>query len=152
MAYQCELVEQQARPTLAVRTRSAVERLPQVLGPAWGQVMARAGKAGAAPSDAPYVAYHNMDMQDLDLEIGCAFAQPLAGEGDVRAGEIPAGKAVQCIHVGPYDQVGGAYRALEAWIAEHGLQHAGPAYEFYLNDPQEVPPDQLRTRVMLPVR
>lgn len=152
MGYRCELVEQQARPTLAVRTRAAVGRLPQVLGPAWGQVMAVAGKSGAMPSDAPFVAYHNMEMQDLDLEIGFTFARPLDGEGDVRAGEIPAGKAVQCLHVGPYDQVGAAYEALEAWIAEHGLQHAGPAYEFYLNDPQEVPPDQLQTRVVLSVR
>lgn len=92
MAYQCELVEQQARPTLAVRTRSAVERLPQVLGPAWGQVMACAGKAGATPSDAPYVAYHNMDMQDLDLEVGCTFAQPQAGEG-IRALPKPEANA-----------------------------------------------------------
>jgi len=152
MGYRCELVEQQARPTLVVRTRAAVGRLPQVLGPAWGQVMASAGKAGAIPSDAPFVAYHNMEMQDLDLEIGFTFARPLEGEGDVRAGEIPAGKTVQCLHVGPYDQVGAAHEALEAWIAEHGLQHAGPAYEFYLNDPQEVQPDQLQTRVVLPVR
>ena len=152
MAYQCELVDEGARPTLVVRTRAPVERLPQVLGPAWGAVIARAGKVGAAPSDAPFVAYHDMDMQDLDLEIGFTFARPLAGAGDVHAGETPAGKAVQCLHVGPYDQLGAAYQALEAWVAEHGLQHAGPAYEFYLDDPQEVPPDQLRTREVLPVR
>ena len=93
-----------------------------------------------------------MDMADLDLEIGFPFARPLAGEGDVQASEIPAGKVVQCIHVGPYDQVGAAYGALEAWIAGHGLRHAGPAFEHYLNDPQETPPGQLRTRVVLPVR
>lgn len=63
MTYQCVLVERQARPTLSVRTRAAVERLPQVLGPAWGQVMACAGKAGAMPSDAPFVAYHGMDRR-----------------------------------------------------------------------------------------
>ena len=152
MAYTCELVDWQAQPALVVRTRAAVERLPQVLGPAWGRVMACAGKAGTTPSDAPFVAYHNMDMQDLDLEIGCTFAQPLAGEGDVVAGEIPASRAVQCLHVGPYDQVGAAYEALQAFIAAEGLQASGPAYEFYLNDPDEVPPAQLRTRVAMLVR
>ena len=151
MAYPCELVEQRARPTLAVRTRSAVERLPQVLGPAWGAVMACAGRAGAAPSEAPFVAYHNMDMHDLDLEIGFAFDRPLAGEGEVRAGEIPAGRAVQCLHVGPYDRVGAAYDAVAAWMAERGLEGAGPPREFYLNDPQETPPGELRTRVVVPV-
>ncbi len=152
MAYHCELVEQQARPTLVVRKRAAVERLSEVLGPAWGEVMACAEKTGATPSDAPFVAYHNMDMQDLDLEIGFTFARPLEGNGDVRAGETPEGKTVQCLHMGPYDQVGAAYGAIEAWISERGLQHAGPAYEFYLNDPFEVPEDQIQTRVVVPVR
>ncbi len=151
MAYHCELVEQRARPTLVVRTRSAVERLPQVLGPAWGSVMACAGRAGAAPSEAPFVAYHGMDMCDLDLEIGFAFDRPLAGEGEVLAGEIPAGRAVQCLHVGPYDRVGAADDAVAAWMAERGLEHAGPPREFYLNDPQETPPGELRTRVVVPV-
>ncbi len=152
MAYECELIEQQARPTLVVRLRTAVERFPEVLGPAWGSVMACAGKVGATPTDAPFVAYYNMDMQDLDIEVGFTFAQPLEGEGDVRQGEIPTCKAVQCMHMGPYDEVGSAYEVMAMWIAEHGLQHAGPSFEFYLNDPQETPPAELLTRVVIPVR
>lgn len=151
MTIHCELVELPTRPTLAVRTRAAVERLPQVLGPAWGAVMACAAKAGAAPVDAPYVAYHNMDMRDLDLEIGFVFERPLAGEGDVLAGAIPAGKAVQGVHVGPYAQLGATYGAMRGWMGERGLQHAGPAREFYLDDPQTTPPAELRTLVVLPV-
>lgn len=151
MAYDVELVDLPARPTLVVRTRAPIERLPQALGPAWGAVMACAGKAGALPVDAQFVAYHNMDMRDLDLEIGFVFERPLAGDGDVVAGEIPAGKAVQCIHVGPYDQLGATYRALEAWMAERGLQHAGPAFEYYLDDPQDTAPAELRTLVVLPM-
>ncbi|MFU8889202.1 MAG: GyrI-like domain-containing protein [Trueperaceae bacterium] len=69
------------------------------------------------------------------VEIGFAFERPLAGEGDVVASEIPAGRAVQCIHVGPFDQLGAAYGALEAWMAERGLEHGGPAFEVYLDDP-----------------
>lgn len=152
MTHECELVEGQARPTLVVRTRTAVERLPEVMGPAWGAVMAHAGGLGAAPSDAPFAAYHNTDMQDLDVEIGFTFAERLEGEGEVQAGEIPAGKAVQCIHVGPYDQLGSTHAAVEAWCAERGLQYAGPPHEFYVDDPQETPEEELRTRVVVPVR
>ena len=152
MTYSCELVDRPAQPTLVVRTRTAVERLPQVLGPAWGRVMACAGKAGAAPSDAPFVAYHNLDMQDLDVEIGFAFARALEGEGDMQASEIPAGQAAQCVHVGPFDQMAAAYEALQAFVAGRGLHPAGPSYEYYLDDPQEVPLEQLRTRVVMPVR
>ena len=151
MSYECEFVQLQERPTLAVRLHAPVERMSEVLGPAWGKVMAYAGPAGAAPADAPFVAYHNMDMSDLDLEVGFVFARPLPGAGEVVASAIAAGEAVQCVHVGPYDQVGGAYDAIAAFLAEHGRTGGGPSYEFYLNDPQETPSAQLRTRVLMPV-
>ena len=148
----CELVEQQATPTLVVRTRTSVDRLPEVLGPSWGAIMAVAAAAGAQPTDAPFVAFHNADRQDLDVEIGFTFARPLTGEGDVQPGDIPAGRAVQCVHVGPFDQLRTTYRAIEAWMAERDLTSAGPAYEYYLDDPAETAPAEVRTRVVRPVR
>ena len=139
MAYSCTLVDRSEQPTLVVRTRAAVERLPQVLGPAWGSIMAYASKAGAEPSGPPFVAYHDMDMQDLDLE------------GDVRSARLPAGQAVETVHVGPYDQLGSAYEALEAWMKANGRVAGGPPHEHYLNDPQETPPGELRTRIVWPL-
>lgn len=152
MAHRCELVELAARPTLVVRTRTAVERLPEVLGPAWGTIMAHAGKTGDAPSDAPFVAYHTFDMTDLDVEIGFTFVRHLEGEGEVQASAIAEGRAAQSIHVGPYQSLRSTYQALEAWMKEQGLEPNGPAYEFYLNDPQDTPEDALETRVLIPVR
>jgi effector-binding domain-containing protein len=152
MTHQCELVELEAQPTLVVRSRAGVERLPQVLGPAWGRIMAVAGAAGAEPTNPPYVAYHNMDMHDLDLEIGFTFERPLAGGGDVQAGETVAGKAVACVHEGPYDRLRDTYRAMEDWMAERGLRHAGAPYEFYLNDPEDTPTSELQTRIVMPVQ
>jgi effector-binding domain-containing protein len=152
MAHTFELVELQAQPTLVVRTRTSVERLPEVLGPTWGAIMAQAAGVGARPVGPPFVAYHNTDMQDLDVEVGMTFEQVVPGNGDVQPSGIPAVRAAAGIHVGPYAELGGTYRALEAWIAERGLAHAGPAYEFYLDDPAETPEPELQTRIVLPVR
>lgn len=151
MAFSCDIVERQAEPALVVRTRATVERLSEILGPAWGKVLSRAGSASAQPSSPPFVAYHNMDMQDLDLEIGFTFDRHVEGDGDVEAREIPAGKAVEAVHVGPYDRVAETYEELGRWLESNGYVPAGPAYEYYLNDPAEVPPDELRTRVVMPV-
>jgi len=93
-----------------------------------------------------------MDMQDLDLEIGFPFVEKLRGEGEVLAGEIPAGKAAGCLHVGPYDQVGGAYEALQKWMEANGHTPSGVAYEFYLNDPQSTPAAELQTQVVFPLK
>ena len=151
MTYQFELRERQPQPTLVIRTRSSVQDMPQVLGQAWGAVMQYAGQAGHQPSGAPFVAYHNMDMQDLDLEIGFAFAQKLNGEGEVLAGEIPGGKAAGCVHVGPYDQLPATYSALMKWMEANGHTPCGAAYESYLNDPHNTPPEELQTDIFFPL-
>jgi effector-binding domain-containing protein len=113
--------------------------------------MQHAGSVGAYPSGPPFVAYHNMDMQDLDLEIGFPFAQEVPGGGEVVQGLIPGGKAASCLHVGPYDQIGGAYEALQSWAEANGHTLAGVAYEFYLNDPRGTAPTELQTQVLFPL-
>jgi effector-binding domain-containing protein len=152
MEYQCELLERSSQPTLVIRTRAPVQSLPQVVGQAYGAIMAYAGQLEVQPSGAPFVAYHNMDMADLDMEIGFPFGQKPAGRGDILAGEIPGGKAAACLHVGPYDQLGAAYEAVQKWIQANGYVPTGVAYEFYLNDPQATPPAALQTHLVFPLK
>jgi effector-binding domain-containing protein len=152
MEYQVELLDRPAQPTLAIRTRTPVQSLPQVLGQAYGAIIQYAGQLGFQPSGAPFVAYHNMDMADLDMEIGFPFAQKVVGKGEILASEIPGGKAAACLHVGPYDQVGTAYEALQKWMEANGVVPSGVAYEFYLNDPQVTPPAELQTQVVFPLK
>lgn len=65
---------------------------------------------------------------------------------------IPVMTVATTMHQGPYEEVGAAYERLMAWIAERGLEVSGPPMEAYLNDPYEVPPEQILTEVMIPVR
>ena len=152
MPTQCEIIERPAQPTLAVRTRTPVAELPSIMGQVYGSIMQYLGDVGAFPAGAPFAAYYNVDMDDLDVEIGFPVAQPLPGRGDVQPGKIAGGRAAVCLHVGPYDQVEPAYAALTAFISEQGYQPSGVAYEFYLNDPGEVPPEELQTQVVFPLK
>lgn len=61
------------------------------------------------------------------------------------------GNALQLLHVGPYDAVGSDYEALGAEAKRLHYRVRGPAHEVYLNDPQRVAPERLRTIVRLPV-
>jgi effector-binding domain-containing protein len=134
-----------------IRTRASVEDLGRVLGEAYGaiaQYMAEIGEQCVGP---PFAAYYNEDMQDLDLEIGCPVARELPGRGEVQAGEIPAGRFATCLHVGPYSEIEPAYNALSQWMGENDHKPTGVAYEMYLNDPQETPPEELQTLVMFPL-
>ena len=152
MEYQCELLEQSAQSVLSIRTRTAVGNLPQVLGKAYGAIMQYLSEIGQYPTDAPFTAYYNMDMQDLDVEIGFPVAAKLPGKDNIQPSEIPAGKQASCLHIGPYSQVEPAYDALMQWAKENGHTPTGVAYEFYLNDPGETPENELQTRIMFPLK
>lgn len=62
------------------------------------------------------------------------------------------GRALQVLHVGPYDAVGAAYRQIETEAAGKRLSCTGPAHEVYLSDPRRVPPERLKTIVRMGVK
>ena len=152
MSYECELVERPLQPTLYIRTRTTVQELPQRLGQAYGAIAQYLAELGETPAGPPYAGYYNMDMQDLDVEMGMPVSRALAGKGEIKAGQLPMGQAATTVHVGPYDAIEPAYNALMGWMAEQGHQGAGVAYELYLNDPAQTPPDQLRTQIIFPLK
>jgi effector-binding domain-containing protein len=152
MSYQCEIKDQPAQPTLAIRAKTPVQGLPQVLGKAYGAVAQYMGEKGERPAGPAFVAYYNLDMQNLDVEVGFASAKKLPGKGEIQAGQIPGGKSASVLYTGPYDQCGPAYEALTQFIKQSGHEATGVAYEFYLNDPQQTPPQQLQTLIMFPLK
>ena len=147
MSYQCTIEERAAQPTLSIRTRTSVQDLPRVMGESYGAIGQYLGMSGAAPAGAAFTAYYNMDMQDMDVEIGFPVATLLPGKDNIQAGEIPAGKYATTIHTGPYSDLAQAYEPLTQFVQEQGLEPTGIAYEFYLNDPTTTPPEQLQTQV-----
>lgn len=147
MNYKCELTQQLAQPVLSIRTRAAVEKLPQVLGSAYGSIMQYLSETGEHPGGAPFVAYFNMDMSDLDMEVGFPVAKALPGRGEIKPSEIPSGLYASCLHTGSYRQIEAAYTALMQWINENGYNPAGAAYEIYLNDPATTPESELQTKI-----
>ena len=152
MPYSCAIVEQSAEPVLSVRTRTPLKDLPQALQRAYGGIIQYLGELDEAPAGPPFVAYYNMNMDDLDVEIGFPVARELPGRGDVEASEIPAGKYATTDYTGPYKGIGSAYDALAQWMQQNDYEPTGVAYELYLNDPQTVAPGELETRILMPLR
>lgn len=152
MTYQCEIKDQPAQPTLSIRTRASVGQLSQLLGQTYGALMQYLGELGEHPVGAPFSAYYNMDMQDLDIEIGFPVSKPLPDRGEIKSGALPAGKIAVTMHIGPYDTVGPAYEALTQYMQANGCTPSGVAYEFYLSDPQTTPPEQIQTQIMFPLK
>ena len=61
------------------------------------------------------------------------------------------GKAVQMMHVGPYEKLGETYQRLDQYARDNALTPKCPGHEIYFSDPRRVAPEKLRTIVRLPV-
>lgn len=143
-----EVIETAAQPVLSVRTVTSVDNLPKVLGKAYNSIIAYLGENGEQPADAAFAAYYNMDMENLEVEMGFPVAKELAGKGEIIASLVPAGKKATCMYKGAYKEMGPTYEAMTKWMNDNGLQPTGVVYEFYYNSPMEVPESELLTKIV----
>ena len=148
----CKVIQHPEQPVLSVRTTIPVEEMPTTLGRAFGAIMAQIESLGEYPEGMPFVAYYNMDMQALDIEIGFPTARSLPGQGEVQPSSIPAGPVATCEYTGPYEELSAPYEELRAWVVEHGYEPTGISYEYYLNGPDDAPPSGYKTRIVFPLK
>ena len=148
MGYKCEVKERETQPSMSIRTRASVQDLPQVLGKSYGAIAQYVGELGAYPAGPPFVVYYNMDMQNLDIEIGFPVSKKLPDKAEIKPSEIPAGKYASCLYTGPYNEIEPAYNALTQYMNDNGYESTGIAIEVYLNDPSQTPPQDLKTEIL----
>jgi len=72
--------------------------------------------------------------------------------GRVKLETLAEGRAVQMLHVGPYVDEGPTLDAMLAFATGRGLRFTGKHHEIYLNAPERVKPEKLRTILRHPVR
>lgn len=152
MSYKFTLTEEETRYGLSIRKRTTVDHLPQEIGRAYQIILQYLEEIGEKPLEAAYAGFFNMDMQDLDVEMGFIVDKPLQGKGEIQGSKIHAGKQVSCLYKGPYDKIQPVYNEMLEWIKENGHMPTGTAYEFYYNSPQEVPESELLTKVIFPLK
>jgi hypothetical protein len=75
-----------------------------------------------------------------------------AGPSDVTLGHLDEGLCVQTLHVGPFNTQGRTVQVLRAFAASRGHQLVERRHEIYLDDPQKVSPEAMRTVIRYPVR
>ena len=142
-----EVKEVQEQSTLHVREITPVSKLSQLMSRVYPEIAAYAGRKGLTLTGPPYAMYYNMDMDALDVEVGFPVASTDEGEGQLKRGTLPAGKIAAALHKGSYDSIGETYNSLTSFVQDQNLTPSGLCYEFYLNDPGQVKPEELRTEI-----
>jgi len=128
------------------------------VGAAWGKLMSWAWPAGVFGP-----ATHMLGICHDDCEItppeklryDAAITVPanVVAQGEIGIQETEPGEYAAVTHRGPYSRLGETYaRLCGEWLPSSGaeLRSAAPL-EFYLNSPQNSPPERLLTRILLPL-
>lgn len=150
MEYKIELVKAEAQPVAYIRTRCAQANLPSTIGGSYGKIMQHLGSVRVQPACAPYAAYYNLDMNDLDVEMGFPVPEVIDPAGDVQFRVLPDGYQIETLYKGPYSGMIEAYTQMQVWMEKNGYQVSGPVFEYYLTPP-EVPESEHLTKIVFPV-
>ncbi|MEU8990615.1 MerR family transcriptional regulator [Streptomyces sp. NPDC048558] len=110
------------------------------------------GRAGIA-WEPPLWALYPLDLQEpMEIAVGVQTPPGEATEVVTDFEVLPGGPVAETVHVGPYAQLPLAYNALFAAIHERGLHPKAPAREACLVGPAEAPPEDLLTRLIIPIQ
>ncbi|GAB2642982.1 GyrI-like domain-containing protein [Kribbella swartbergensis] len=102
------------------------------------------------PCGFPFARYHVRSDGLFEVEAGFPVAVRISGDHQIVPSSLPGGHVVVAWHVGTYEQLGDAYRALDDWLkAERGAP-AGDAWEVYHDPPNRT--QCWRTEVIQPFR
>ncbi|MGL4606283.1 MAG: GyrI-like domain-containing protein [Eubacteriaceae bacterium] len=136
------------QPTLVIRTQTKIDNLPAIIGTSYEKIMTYMQALGAKPADVPFVGYFNMDMNNLDVEIGFPVDQIYPDKDDIKSSNIPSGKKVSGMYKGPYQEMEEPYQEMVQWVTDNHYEPLNISYEFYYNAPTEVPESELLTKIV----
>ncbi|MET8545494.1 MerR family transcriptional regulator [Kitasatospora sp. NPDC004799] len=139
------------RRLAVVRTVCTPAETGTGVGDCAGRLLAALGRAGIA-WEPPLWGLYPLDLDErMAIAVG---AQTPPGEGlpGLEFAELPGGPVAETVHIGPYAQLPLAYHALFAAVHERGLRPRAPVREAYLVGPAEAPPEELMTRLIIPVQ
>jgi effector-binding domain-containing protein len=137
---------------LMIRKITSIQNMPSVLGACYGEIIQYVNEIGAKEPIESFVIYHNMDMSNLEIDIGFTVPEKLPDKGHIKMSSRRAGKYATALHEGPYDTLTDTYNELTAFVKEKELEIEDWVYEVYLNNPMDNPNEPPRTIIYFPLK
>ncbi len=92
------------------------------------------------------------DKEDkADLEVAVPIMKRGKETEEITCYELPGAKMAKTVHKGPYQEETATYQKLFAWLEKNNKTITGSMREIYLNDPHEVPQEELLIEIYAPI-
>jgi effector-binding domain-containing protein len=128
MGYDVRVLSVEPIPIAVIRDVASASQLSAVVPGYCGEVW-KFVKSNAIPDPDRHVAVYHDDA--IHLEVGAIVGGPFVGDGRVVPSTTPGGTVATTTHVGPYQRLGDAHRAIVDWCAANGRTPAGVNWEIY---------------------
>jgi effector-binding domain-containing protein len=127
-----------------------LDRIGPWLAESYALIAAFLGRSGAPIAGPPYARYV-FAGNEAEVEAGFPVGASVRPDGDLVASTLPAVTAAVTTHIGPYELLQDAYKAVHAWITERGGVPSNAHWEIYHDDPARQPDSsRWRTEVVVP--
>lgn len=146
-----ELIDVREIPYLYV-TRSCrmdPDTIAREMNSAFVDVLSFMQRLGIKQVGPPLSVYNSFDPELLTFRSGfMVLREDLArADGEVKAAKTPAGTVLHFRHEGSYKALRDDYARMLEHVARLGRQIDAPTWEVFLNNPDQVPEDELLTDV-----
>jgi AraC family transcriptional regulator len=150
-------VEKKQMPALRLATLRHIGPYNRI-SEAFGRLGDIAGRAGLFQGKATMLALYRDDPNVTpEAELRSDAAVVIAEDAEIPPGlteqRLPAGRYACTTHVGPYEELGDAWaRFMGHWLPKSGERMGtGVSFEIYVNNPMEVPKQELTTELYIPL-
>ena len=97
--------------------------------------------------------YDEEHQEEADIEVTVPITgRIMIDDPKLEVRNMKPMKVASLVYKGPYETIGPEYGKLLAYVDQEGLEITGPMMDVYLNDPNSVPPEEILTEIMIPVK
>ncbi|MBL0690882.1 MAG: GyrI-like domain-containing protein [SAR324 cluster bacterium] len=171
MTDKISIVKREAINSLCIFDVVGTMKLGKVMGPAYEKISDSLKEQGIpfGKKDLPFTMYKDINWDGFcekgiiamikmmffkkwNLQMGITCPDEAKASGKIKKETLSAGKFIRAIHQGPYMKVSETYIKIQAFANKENIALKDYSIEFYLNDPREVAPEDIKTEVLVATR
>ena len=129
---------------------ATMEEMSMVMGQLYGKIMIQVELQKLLMNGAPFTYYDNTEANNETFRFyaGIPVNLPVKKRGAVEPMNFATRNVLSVMHMGPYEELGLTYQYIINYIAEKNIEVTGEVIEYYLNDPMDVAPEEIKTKIV----